>query len=133
MTLELYNKPDSSQELLTLFRTAALYRLEDLVILKTSCSISTAKESVSELGEGRGEKGKERNPSVSSVVPVASVIWHFRCLWLVVTGTCVCLLLPPGGCSEPPVAGPHSAPEPRIDAHIWHTLVVLKASEDVFI
>lgn len=60
MTLVLYNKQDSSQELLTLFRTAALYRLEDLVILKTSCSISTAKESVSELGEVREGKRQRK-------------------------------------------------------------------------
>lgn len=36
---------------LTFFRTAALYKFDDLLLRKTSCSRSTAKDRVSQLGK----------------------------------------------------------------------------------
>lgn len=41
----------AEQSVVTFFRTAALYKLEDLLLLKTSCSISTARDRVSQLRE----------------------------------------------------------------------------------
>ncbi len=39
------------QSVVTFFRTAALYKLDDLLLLKTSCSMSTANDRVSQLRE----------------------------------------------------------------------------------
>lgn len=41
----------AEQSVVTFFKMEALYKLEDLLLLKTSCSISTATDRVSQLRE----------------------------------------------------------------------------------
>lgn len=58
----------TEQSVVTFFRTAALYKLEDLLFLKTSCSISRAKDKVSQLRDGVETENNVRKVNYSSAV-----------------------------------------------------------------
>lgn len=97
----------TERSIVTFFRTAALYKLEDLLFLKTSCSISTAKDSVSQLrDENREQFGEGYFHFCSKIKMYNHYVWVCIITWM---GR-----LPPGGHIVPPARGTGSALWPEI-------------------